>query len=319
MIQFSQYYTSPAILGPSFAGLGGDTKVALNYRNQWPGVPGNYVTYAFSFSHYFINRYSGAGLYVIRDQAGSGNLGLTSVGVQYTYEIPLVRQGRNFTSGLRPGISFSYSQRGVDFYKLIFSDQLSFEEIATSSIEDVPSNVGYLDASASILYFSKNIWAGITIDHLLEPNQSMTGGESKIRRMILAYGGFQFRLKDRKRRRYRKGESVTIGYLFKMTDSFKQLDLGGYWLKNNFMMGLWYRGLPVLNNSNEGYYNSDAMILMLGYTLDKLQLGYSYDVTVSQLMQNTAGSHEISASYNFKIKVKRKRGRRRGAIECPSF
>ena len=43
-----------------------------------------------------------------------------------------------------------------------------------------------------------------------------------------------------------------------------------------------------------GFNNSDAVILLLGYDLEKYKIGYSYDLTVSQLGLSSGGAHEIS-------------------------
>lgn len=51
---FSQFYANPLYLAPSFTGAGNKgTRVALNYRDQWPAVPRAFTTYSFSFDHYF--------------------------------------------------------------------------------------------------------------------------------------------------------------------------------------------------------------------------------------------------------------------------
>ena len=42
--QFSQFYANPVYLNPAFAGTARCPRVVLNYRNQWPGIPGNFVT-----------------------------------------------------------------------------------------------------------------------------------------------------------------------------------------------------------------------------------------------------------------------------------
>jgi hypothetical protein len=50
---FSQFYSNPLYLATSFAGSSLGSRVVLNYRDQWPSVPGTYITSSFSFDHYF--------------------------------------------------------------------------------------------------------------------------------------------------------------------------------------------------------------------------------------------------------------------------
>jgi hypothetical protein len=54
----------------------------------------------------------------------------------------------------------------------------------------------------------------------------------------------------------------------------------------------------------------------LGITTEKFRIGYSYDLTVSQLGGVTGGSHEISMGINLKCKKRIKDFR---GISCPSF
>jgi len=69
---FSQFYAAPLYLGPSFAGAGENTRIMTNYRDQWPKMPGVFVTYSFSADHYMPDLNSGFGLFVMKDQAGDG-------------------------------------------------------------------------------------------------------------------------------------------------------------------------------------------------------------------------------------------------------
>ena len=78
--QFSQFYANKMWLSPAFAGSAGGPRLALNYRNQWPRIPGNFITYAASFDmpFYFGGRgrdpRHGLGINLMSDQAGAGVL-----------------------------------------------------------------------------------------------------------------------------------------------------------------------------------------------------------------------------------------------------
>ena len=43
---FTQFYANPMYLNPAFAGSRVCPRVALNYRNEWPNISGNFVTTA---------------------------------------------------------------------------------------------------------------------------------------------------------------------------------------------------------------------------------------------------------------------------------
>jgi hypothetical protein len=57
--------------------------------------------------------------------------------------------------------------------------------------------------------------------------------------------------------------------------------------------------------------------MTVGINTDKFKIGYSYDLTVSQLGNGTSGgSHEVSMGINLKCKKKPKNFRK---TSCPSF
>lgn len=48
-VTFSQFYSNQLYLNPAFAGSIGTPRVALQYRNQWPGFNKAYETYSLGF------------------------------------------------------------------------------------------------------------------------------------------------------------------------------------------------------------------------------------------------------------------------------
>ena len=85
--QFSQFYAAPLYHNPAFTGAAHKGRLVGNYRNQWPSIPGAFVTTSFSIDNYFKSYNSGFGLVATRDQAGSGGLSTTSLSLNYAYEI----------------------------------------------------------------------------------------------------------------------------------------------------------------------------------------------------------------------------------------
>ena len=50
--EFTQFYANPIYLNPAFAGTNICPRVNLNWRNQWPGVSGTFITYSASFDQH---------------------------------------------------------------------------------------------------------------------------------------------------------------------------------------------------------------------------------------------------------------------------
>ena len=82
--ELSQYYAAPVYTNPAMAGTavcnyGAAGRVALNYRNQWPGLPGTFRSFAASWDQHIPSIGGGLGAMVFTDIAGSGLLTTTTV------------------------------------------------------------------------------------------------------------------------------------------------------------------------------------------------------------------------------------------------
>lgn len=293
--QFSQFYAAPLHLAPSFAGSSGGSRITLNYRNQWPQIPGSFVAYSFAYDHYFSRYRSGLGIIFFRDQAGSGNLALTRGGLNYSYNFRLTSDWT-----IRPGIQFMYEQRTIDFFRLIFEDQIAPDGSIgpSNSMVNPIDRISYFDAASSVIAYSDNSWGGIAIANMMMPNQSMTSDEiSRIPIRTSIFGGY--RINYGGNYADQEAESLSFTMHYKNQGKFNQFDIGAYWTKTPVFIGLLYRGIPVFNNRANGFLNNDALIFMGGIRTENIRIGYSYDFTISKLVNNTGGAHEISIIYEF--------------------
>ncbi len=316
-VQFSQYYAAPLSLSPSNVGLINGSRLVFNYRDQWPNIPGTFTTFAASFDHYFDRLRSGVGISVVRDVAGTGRLSLTDIGLLYSYDIKINRYWR-----LRPGIKFKYAQRGIEMAKLIFGDQLDKNGLISGTSRDLKSAVNkksFIDVDASLLAYHSRFWAGITVANMLQPDQSLLNEISKTPIKFTFFGGTMLPIKGDRRRKHEITESVTFSVLYQNQDMHDQIDLGAYWHKRPFTLGLWFRGIPGIGEQT-GYESLDAVVVLLGFEIYDLRFGYSYDYTLNKINQSaTGGSHEISLIYLFNQNLKLKRNSRRVTIPCPDF
>jgi type IX secretion system PorP/SprF family membrane protein len=167
-----------------------------------------------------------------------------------------------------------------------------------------------VDFSTSLLAYSEKHWLGFTVDHLLKPQNSLYDTEEFVPLKVSIFGGTQ--VVRRGRLLNPIDETLSVAFLFKNQGGINQLDLGLYWFKEPLVIGLWYRGIPFINNEVRG----DAIAVLAGYKIDNFSVGYSYDFTISRLLASTGGAHEISLIYEFKTKRKRQR---KHMIPCPEF
>ena len=71
---FSQYYANPLYLNPAFAGTNVCPRLAFHFRDQWPSMPGTFMTYTASFDEHFDKISGGVGVLLFGDRAGEGGI-----------------------------------------------------------------------------------------------------------------------------------------------------------------------------------------------------------------------------------------------------
>ena len=117
--QFTQFYANPIYLNPAFAGSHGCPRFAMNYRNEWPSLTGNYVTYSMSYDQYFKNISGGIGVIATHDQQGTGTIYTSSLGLVYSYHLTV---NRKFS--MLFGAKAAMTNKYLDWDKLTFGDMI---------------------------------------------------------------------------------------------------------------------------------------------------------------------------------------------------
>lgn len=309
---YTQFYSTPTYLSPAFAGTTVQSRFAFQFRDQWPAIPGAFVSYNLAYDQYLSTVNSGIGLIATRDQAGSGALRYTSVGVQYAYEIRLKRK-----VFLRPALQLAYVNHAVDYSRLIFSDQLSRGgDVATYESYD-GRHVNYADIGSGLLFFTPKMWFGIALQHMNEPNQSLLEGEARVPKKFSMHGGYRFKVRSGVIKK--KQPSIVAAFNYRAQEKYDQLDLGAYVEREPVFAGLWYRGIPLMKAYQPGYNNNDAIAVVVGFKVADWRFGYSYDITISRLAINSGGAHELTMVYELADKRKKRSMARRRVIPCAKF
>jgi len=311
--QFSQFYSAPIYLNPAFAGNTTQGRAVLNYRNQWPAMPGQFVSYAASFDYNISSINSGLAVGIQRDQAGTANLRYTNISVNYSYTVRISR-----TLAFKPGIYFSYTSRDVNQNNLVFGDQLIYNNPISGSVNQfAPEPIQYPDLGFGYIFYQKQWWAGMSFKHVNRPNQSLIDQVVRLPMRFSMHVGYNYVLKRNTKKEEVSSATFVVNY--KSQAKWDQLDLGIYFRYRVLTTGVFYRGLPTKGN---GYQqpNNDAFIALLGFKYKDFGMAYSYDLTTSKLITNSGGSHEVSLVWEFASeREKRKRKRSRFLIPCAKF
>ena len=304
---FSQFYANPLYLSPSFAGSSNTNRFSLNYRDQWPAIPGIFNTYSVSFDKTIPEYNSGIGVLATYDVAGEGNLSTTNIGVIYTYDFNI-----NKTWHIRPGVEFKFRYLGLDINKLIFNTQVSQQGGIPVVLPPQFDNVAGVDFASSAIAYNDNIWGGITIDHMLRPKESFYGNYNRVPIKFSLFGGWQ--VYKRQRLIGKEQDVISLSMILEKQDDFYQSNVGVHYTIHPLVFGVWYRGIPFATSQP-----GDAVIGLVGIKTKQFNIGYSYDFTISNLYRSTKGAHEISLTYQFNINPRLNKSQRMRALPCPDF
>ena len=304
---FSQFYANSLYLAPSFTGATEEYRFSVNYRNQWPSIPGVFNTYSISFDKAMPAFNSGIGVLATYDVAGSGNLSTTNIGLLYSYDFNINKEWH-----IRPGVNFKFYYLGLDIGKLVFNSQITGTG-TTPSITPPPfDNVADVDFATSVMAYNDRTWGGITVDHLLVPKTSFYGNDATIPIKVNIFGGMQIIKHTRLRQKLQEVMSVAMN--FQKQAKYYQTDVGLYYYKDPLIFGLWYRGIPLVTSQA-----GDAIIGLVGIKTSNIHIGYSYDFTISNLISSTGGAHELAIIYEFNNLSLGQQRKRIRAIPCPEF
>ncbi len=312
--EFSQFYAAPLHLNPALAGISQGPRIAVNYRNQWPGFNDAFVTYALSYDQHIKALSGGIGVILSADRIAGGILNTYKVGAMYSYQLKLAK---NF--GVKIGAQGSYNYKHIDFGVLRFHDQINvnnpslgfideFNNLnATSELAFVSDSKSYADVSAGMVGFSPKVYVGVALKHLIQPNESFTGDnpDGKLPLRIAIHGGASFDFSPNPK----KEAFFSPNVLFVQQSNFTQLNIGAYVNFEPVFGGVWYR---------HTFSNPDAVIALFGISIDPLRVGYSYDFTMSELNPGSGGAHEISLVLNFGSD-KNSLTTRTGQLDCPQI
>ncbi|HKJ43805.1 MAG TPA: PorP/SprF family type IX secretion system membrane protein [Sunxiuqinia sp.] len=284
--EYSQFYANPLYLNPGFTGTSSQTRLVMNYRNQWPQKGNTFVNYSVSFDRYSSKLSGGFGFQIQNNVESNGLVETSSAYGFYAHHIKI--DDRFFMdAGLQAGIVY----KKLDYGNLIFPDMIDQITGETTSISlEQPENESlvYPDFGLGALGQYDAFFFGISLMHLSQPDESIFVGDQKGKRpmrLTIHAGSRTHRLH---RGLLSKEFTLSPNIIYQQQGSFKQINFGMYMLEKSLAGGIWYR-------QNLGI-QPDAVMIMLGVMRKSFKIGYSFDYTLSKLANYSTGSHEISLS-----------------------
>lgn len=306
---FSQFYGNPMYLNPALTGSKICPRLTLNYRNQWPSIPGTFTTYAVSYDQFVQAISGGVGVMVMSEDMAEGAMTATQVNGIYSFRLDLADK-----LTLNTGFQGSYIQNKINWNKFVFEDQY-LNSIGAGGLpptqESPPDRltVSMVDFSAGMLLgYNERSYLGVAVHHMTQPDNSFySNGDSRMDMKITAHAGTLIGLEGMNRAVEVEDLSVSPNIMYQQQGKFHQLNAGMYFNLYPFVFGGWFR---------HNFENPDAVIALVGLMTNKFKVGLSYDYTVSELTNTTGGAYEISFTWQFDCREKTFRQK---AIKCPRF
>ncbi len=312
-LNFSQYYETPLLRNPALAGIfNGDVRVKVNYRSQWGSIAMPFKTYAMSGEYKMpLNNTAGdwvtLGLQATSDVAGDVKLKKTAL-------LPVVSFNKSLSQ-----INNSYLS--IAFIGGPVNTSFNSQELKLVSPQEIAnfSNFGYTyyDVGAGITYssdFGEDIkyYVGAAMYHINNPKLNYFANNSEysiLGRKLVLNAGVSAQTSDNNKVQgymdYIKqdgNEQFLAGMLY-------GVDFGRNYKEDNTAFGV---------NFGAFFRWGDALIPVINFDIDKLNIGLSYDINISKLNTYTQyrGGLELSATYRANLNRRNAMG---AAMRCPGF
>jgi len=269
--QYSQYLYNMSTVNPAYVtNQSGLISTGLLYRRQWTGIVGAPET-ANIFSNIPVSEKVELSVNYVNDRIGDAiSINNNFLNIDFAY-ITNVSSRFKLSYGLKTGINS---------FKL---------DASNSDVADDPAFIDndsqlQLTIGAGLFLFSNNFYAGISSPNLLPNDVSVNGiGVSQAKTHLYGVSGFIFDVLDEVKLK----PSLVIKQVLDAPLTF-DVSLNSL-LYDRFELGVSYR-------------HEDAFIALAGFNITKnLKIGYSYDLSISELSGFNNGSHEVILLYNFDL------------------
>lgn len=300
-VQFSQLFADRLYLNPAYAGADYCPKLALSYRNQWPGVQFPYVTYSASIDKYVPVLNGGLGVRLMNDKQGNGTFNQVNADFIYSYHARLGKK-----AFAKFALQASVYQKSMNVRDLVFPNMVDPVQGNIYSNTEGISNESFItpDFSVGALLNYNNYFFGFSVSHIPHTLVENHREFFPIKYTVHAGAIIPIDKNDSKEASFVLEPNV----VFINQQNMNMLYYGIYFDINKLSFGAFLR--------NNLEMHVDAMILSCHLNINNLIISYSYDVTLSKFIGQSLGAHELSLTYLFACD---KKIRNYNTISCPSF
>jgi type IX secretion system PorP/SprF family membrane protein len=271
----SQYNFDKSVMNPAAVGEGNFFNSTLMFRKQWVNFDGSPTSGFVNVEGPMKKIHSGIGLMASYDRLGVSER--SDIFLSYSYKAKLGEES-HLSFGLRGGINILKSRNSSHIY---WDDN---DPMLQGDVNKVQPNFGF-----GVYLKAKSFYTGIMIPGLVNyrPESFLSvNGQFQLERHYFMLMGYKVK----------GGEKLTIEpslYAKYVPHAPLQIDFNILTSLYDFVgVGLGYRSLG-------------AIVLFTKMQIsDHFRLGYSFDITTTNIRHYSAGAHEIMLSYSFHKKGK---------------
>lgn len=204
-MHFGHFFNTPLITNPGQTGqFDGKWRLTGDYRHQWKSITVPFTTFAASVD-YQIDMYDlpvdlHAGLYLLRDQAGDGDLTTQKI----YFSGAASRQFLDDRLQLAVGVGYGNVQQSVDFSKFTFDAQWTnhgFDDNLPTQEHEDEQQQSYQDLNLGA--YGSYRWSeeitlrgGFAMMHVNRPQSTFYSSQNKLGIRPLAHAGATWQLRD---------------------------------------------------------------------------------------------------------------------------
>lgn len=268
---YSNFLMNDSYFNPAIAGSEEFHEANISYRNQWAGFEGAPTLIMGNFMGSYKNEGKvGYGISVISERKGiTGN---TTIYANYAYHFRLSKKIK-LGLGVQPG----YMQHRVRLYDAVVAD--AGDEVLTGSIYSANA----IDVNAGFNLYSEKFFVMGSFQRLLGRQIQFTSYNTNLDYHYNSIFGYNFNFKTKNKKKGQIQPSLMVRFVRPLPIQFT--GMLRYTYDNKYWLGFLYR-------------SDDAIGIAAGIKIkDRVNIGYGFDYTLSNLSNYQVGSHEVMLSF----------------------
>lgn len=299
IVDFSQFYTNYVYLNPAFVGVHSCPNVYTSFRSNkslTEGYNSAYISYDMALK----KANSGWGISLLQD-IQDNVFNQTQLLTMYSH---MFQVQKRLYLALSMGAGYVYGV--TDYSNLVFSDMLNvFQEGVNSTGEDLTKIVHHnFNSEMGVLLYNDVFYSGITIKNLQGNVTEKNKNENLFPRIFSFHGMAKFSTTKAFTQRYLIWFYPHVNVVVGGTSSYAQVGL----ILQKWMIqfgGAYRQNVPL---------NANSLGIFVGVVEKKFRFAYNCVMTNNSIKK--IGTHEVSLSYQFDCREKKKKYE---AIKAPTF